>query len=55
VPRSKLRWIGPGIVAVGVAVAVLGLIVMLRGRPKVGEVLDTINVDSHTQVVVRTE
>jgi hypothetical protein len=53
--RTRLGWLGPAIVAVGVAVAIVGLVLMVRGRPVPGEVLDTLAVDNGERIVVRAE
>ena len=51
----RLGWIGPAIIVVGVAVAGLGVYAMISGKPKVGAVIDTIAIDSHSRFVVRAE
>ena len=53
--KSRLGWLGPVIVAVGAAVAVLGAWYVMHARPKVGEVIDTIAIDARHKVIVRGE
>ncbi len=54
-PRRRLGWLGPAIVAVGVAVAALGAWIVVTGRPKAGDVIDTIVIDDKTAIVIRAE
>lgn len=53
--RTRLGWLGPAIVILGVVVALCGLYVMIVGRPQTGAVLDRIHVDDHRELVVRAE
>jgi hypothetical protein len=53
--RSRLGWLGPVIVLVGVAVAALGIWYMIYARPKPGDVFDTIAIDPESQFVIRAE
>jgi hypothetical protein len=55
VANKRLGWLGPVIVAVGVAVAVLGTWYVLHAKPKPGAVIDTIAIDGKHRVVVRAE
>lgn len=52
---KRLGWLGPAIVIAGALVAIAGLFVMLRGRPEVGPVLDTLHVDDQRSLVIRAE
>ncbi len=54
-PRRRLGWIGIAIVALGVVVAAVGVWAIIHGRPKVGAVIDTINVDDHEKLVIHRE
>lgn len=54
-PRRRLGWLGPAIVAVGAAVAALGVWYMVSVRPRAGAVIDTIRVDDQHTLVVRAE
>jgi hypothetical protein len=54
--RSRRRgWIGIAIVLLGTVVALGGLVLILRGRPEVGELVDTIVVDGERSLIVRNE
>jgi hypothetical protein len=53
--RSRLGWLGPVIVAVGAAVAAVGVWYMVHARPAAGAVIDTIAIDDHHALVVRAE
>ena len=53
--RRRLGWLGPAIVMIGVAVALLGLWLVIAGRANPGAVIDTIAIDSQTSLVVRAE
>lgn len=53
--RSRLGWLGPVIVVVGVAVAALGVYLVVHNKPKPGAVIETIVVDPTTQILVRAE
>ncbi len=54
-PHMRLKWLGPAIVIVGVAVAGAGAYAIVTGRPDPGAVLDRIAVDPQTELVVRAE
>jgi hypothetical protein len=54
-PRRRLGWLGPGIVLVGAAVAVVGAWYVVRSRPAAGAVIETVTVDAHHTLVVRAE
>jgi hypothetical protein len=54
-PRRRLGWLGPAIVAVGAAVAALGVWYMVSVRPSAGAVIETIRVDDRHTLVVRAE
>jgi len=53
--RSRLGWLGPAIVAVGAAVAAVGVWYMVHARPSAGAVIDTIAIDDRRALVVRAE
>jgi len=53
--QQRLGWLGPAIVAVGAAVAAVGVWYMVRVRPVAGAVIDTIPVDADHALVVRAE
>ena len=53
--RSRLGWLGPAIVAVGAAVAGVGVWYMVHARPAAGPVIDTIAIDDRRALVVRAE
>jgi len=50
-----MRWLGPTILAVGLAVGGAGGWYMIHARPKAGAVIDTFQVDPDSQLVVRAE
>lgn len=54
-PRPRLGWLGPAIVAVGAAVAGVGVWYMASARPRVGAVIDTVPIDARSALVVRAE
>jgi hypothetical protein len=53
--RRRLGWLGPAIVLVGASVAGVGAWYMVHARPSAGPVLDTLTVDAHHAIVVRSE
>jgi hypothetical protein len=53
--RSRLGWLGPAIVLVGVAVAGLGGWYVVHARPSAGPVIDTIAIDGRQTLVIRGE
>ena len=53
-PKSRLGWLGPVIVGVGVAVAAVGAWYVLHARPQPGDVVDTIAVEGE-KIVIRDE
>lgn len=53
--RRRLGWLGPAIVAVGAAVAAVGVWYMVSVRPSAGAVIDTIRIDDRHTLVVRAE
>jgi len=50
-----MRWLGPTILAVGLAVGGAGGWYMIHARPHAGAVIDTFQVDPDSQLVVRAE
>lgn len=53
--QQRLGWLGPAIVAVGAAVAAVGVWYMVHVRPVAGAVIDTIPIDAEHQLLVRAE
>jgi hypothetical protein len=53
--RRRLGWLGPAIVAVGAAVAVVGAWYVVHARPSAGAVIETVTVDAQHTLVVRAE
>ncbi|MGE0546635.1 MAG: hypothetical protein AB7O24_09500 [Kofleriaceae bacterium] len=51
----RLGWLGPAIVALGAAIAAVGIWYAVTARPKPGPVIDTIALDPHRSVVIRAE
>jgi PQQ enzyme-like repeat protein len=54
-PRRRLGWLGPAIVALGAAVAAVGVWYMVHARPVAGAVIDTIAIGGRRAVVIRSE
>jgi len=55
VARSRLGWLGPIIVAVGAAIAAVGVWFVVTSKPKAGAVIETMKVDDHTTIAIRAE
>jgi hypothetical protein len=55
VKRTRLGWLGPVIVLVGVAVAGAGLYLVLKNKPKAGAVIETVVIDPQAKILVRAE
>lgn len=55
VPRRRLGWLGPAILAVGVAGAAAGIWYIRAAKPVPGAVIDTIPIDGGAKIVVRAE
>jgi hypothetical protein len=55
VTRPRLGWLGPAIVALGAAVAAVGVWYMVHARPVAGEVIDSIAIDDRRALLVRGE
>ena len=53
--RSRLGWLGPALVALGAAVAILGAWYVLHARPTPGAIIDTIAIDATHKIIVRGE
>jgi outer membrane protein assembly factor BamB len=53
--RKRLGWLGPAIVGLGAAIAIVAAWYIVRARPEVGDVIDTIALDDQTSFVVRGE
>lgn len=51
----RMRWLGPTILAVGLAGGGAGVWYMIHARPHAGAVIDTFQVDPDSQLVVRAE
>jgi hypothetical protein len=56
-PRRKPRlgWLGPALLAVGVAAGLLGVYVMKTSRPEPGPVYDVIAIDAEFAILIRGE
>lgn len=54
-PRRRLGWLGPAIIAVGVAVGGLGVWYIKHARPAPGETVDTVALDGGLRIVIRAE
>ena len=55
VRKTRLGWLGPVIVLVGVFVAGAGIWLMVVNKPKPGDVIETVTVDATTKIVMRAE
>ncbi len=53
--RRRLGWLGPAIVLVGIAVAAVGVYLMVHNKPKPGAVIDTLVIDANSRLVIRAE
>jgi hypothetical protein len=53
--RTRLGWLGPAIVLVGLAVGAVGVWWMMKSRPKPGPEIDRIAIDQAWTVIVRRE
>lgn len=53
--RVRLGWLGPALVLVGMAAAAVATWYIVRAKPEVGEVIDTIAIDERRAFVVRAE
>lgn len=53
--KTRLGWLGPAIVFVGVVAAALATWFMIVSKPKAGDVIDTLVVDPQHRLVVRAE
>jgi hypothetical protein len=53
--RTRLGWLGPAIVFLGVAVAALATWFMVVSKPKAGAVIDTLAVDKTHALYIRAE
>lgn len=53
--RTRLGWLGPAIVALGAAVAALGVWYMIRARPQAGAVIESLDLGGGASLVVRAE
>lgn len=51
----RMRWLGPTILAVGLAVGGAGVWYMVHARPHAGAVIDTFEVGPNAQLVLRAE
>ena len=52
---KRLGWLGPAIVAAGLAIGGAGVWFMVVARPMPGDVVDTIRIDDHSSFVIRGE
>ena len=55
VRKTRLGWLGPVIVLVGIFAAGAGVWLMVVNKPKPGDVIETVTVDATTTIVVRAE
>jgi hypothetical protein len=53
--RSRLGWLGPILVGIGVAIGAWGAWYMVHARPAAGAEIDRIAIDDHHALVVRAE
>jgi outer membrane protein assembly factor BamB len=53
--KTRLGWLGPAIVILGVVAAALGTWFMIVSKPKAGAVIDTLAIDQAHALVVRAE
>lgn len=51
----RMRWLGPTILAIGLAGGGAGIWYVVHARPHAGDVIDTFQVDPDSQLVVRAE
>ena len=54
-PGRRLGWLGPVLVAIGITVAGLGVLYMVRAKPVPGAIIDTIAIDPTASFVIRGE
>lgn len=53
--KSRLGWLGPAIVLIGLAIGGLGVWFVVTRKPTAGVAIDTIKIDDKSQFVVRSE
>ena len=53
--KTRLGWLGPVIVLVGIFAAGAGVWLMVVNKPKPGDVIETVPVDATTKILVRAE
>ncbi len=53
--KSRLGFLGPGIVIAGLIIGALGAWMIYKNKPEAGGVIDTLVVDSTTKIVIRAE
>lgn len=53
--KTRLGWLGPAIVLVGMAAAALGIWYWMHARPEAGVVIDEITISETSKLVVRAE
>jgi hypothetical protein len=54
-PRVRLGWLGPALIAVGVAVAALGIWYIRHARPVPGDEIDRVELPTGVHIIVRAE
>lgn len=55
VTKSRLGWLGPAIVIIGLIAGSIGVWMIFHFKPQNGVVIDTIEVDATTKVIIRSE
>ena len=55
VRKTRLGWLGPVIVLVGIFAAGAGVWLLVVNKPKPGDVIETVTVDPTTTIIVRAE
>jgi len=54
-PKSRLGWLGPAVVILGLVVGSIGVWVIYKNKPRNGPLIDTIEVDPNTKIIIRAE
>lgn len=53
--RSRLGWLGPAIVIAGLAIGGVGIWIILKNKPKVGAVIEKIDIGKGQELEIRAE